>query len=154
MSKHDNLRLREANVTPTSEVMRKVLGSSYDAYAAFQRELAGLELEQVWQYYMGCTKSWMARGQYKWTTPRGTNKEKTIYWLSVWDGYFKVTVWFLEKNRFEILKADVSEKTKQVIRGAKTLGKMNTFPVEFDVTDAKPLADICELIKYKKRLEA
>jgi len=155
MTKHENLRLREAEITPTNEVMKKNIGASYDAYLKLQNALAGLDIQQEWMYYAGCTKSWLAKGQYKWTTPRGTNKEKTIYWLSAWDGFFKLTVWFLEDNRGEILKADVSETTKQLIRNGKMFGpKMRTFPVEFEITTADPLADIYTLIKCKKKLEA
>ena len=49
------------------------------------------------------------------------------------------------KNRAEILTADVSEKTKQLIRDAETMGKLATFPVVFDVTTAESLADICTI---------
>lgn len=154
MSKYENLRLREPEINPTKSVLEKVLGESYSAYNELQRLLGGLELEQVWQYYpcVG-TKAWMTRGEYKWTTPRGTNKSKNIYWLSAWEGYFKVAVWFLEKNRAELLKAEISEETKRLVRNAKTFGKMMTFPVELDITSAALLPDLCALIKCKKRLE-
>ena len=76
-----------------------------------------------------------------------------MYWLSVWDGYFKVAVWFLEKNRIEILKSDAGEKTKRRIRDAKTLGKMMTFPVEFDVLSDEEIPDIITMIKCKQKLE-
>jgi len=154
MSKHENLRLREPEINPTYEVLEKTIGGSFSAYETLQDELPRFDIEQEWTYYAGCTKSWLAKGQYRWTTPRGTSKEKTIYWLSAWDGYFKVAVWFLEKNRREILSSSVSEKTKQLIREAKTLGKMMTFPVEFNITTSEPLADIYTLINCKKNLEA
>lgn len=154
MSKYDNLRLKECEEVPTYELLEKILGESFETYEIFQEALASFEIEQDWQYYACSCKSWMARGQYRWTTPRGTSKEKTIYWLSAWDGFFKVMIWFLEKNRNEILKENLSEETKQKICDAKTLGKMNTFPLEFEMTSAKPLADIYSLIRCKKQLEA
>jgi len=49
--------------------------------------------------------------------------------------------------------ADVSEKTKQLIRDAETMGKMPTFPVVFDITTAEPLADIYVLLDCKKKPE-
>jgi len=153
-SKFEKLRLEEPDVIPTFEVLEKILGKSFEAYQTFLEELSGFEIEQNFQYYTGGHKSWMARGQYRRVTPRGTEKEKTIYWLSVWDGYFKVAIWFLEKNRHEILKANVSEKTKQMIKDAKTFGKMMTFPLEFNVTATESLADIYILIGCKKQLEA
>jgi len=49
--------------------------------------------------------------------------------------------------------ADVSEKTKQLIRDTETMGKMPTFPVVFDITTAEPLADIYVLLDCKKTPE-
>jgi len=152
MNDHEKLRLRDPKVTPTSEVLEQTLGGSYSAYEAFQDALPGLEIEQEWQWYTP-HKAWFAKGQHFWTTPRGTRKEKNLYWLHVYEGYFSVAVWFKEKNRAEVLMADVSEKTKQLIRDAETMGKMPTFPVVFDISTSEPLADIYTLLDCKKRLE-
>ena len=152
MNDSEELRLRDPDITPTSEVLEQVLGSSYAAYEIFQNALHNLEIEQEWQWYTP-HKAWFARGQHWWTTPRGTKKEKNLFWLHVCEGYFSVAVWFKEKNRTEALKANVSEKTKHLIRDAKTMGKMPTFPVRFDITVAEPLADIYTLIGCKKRIE-
>jgi len=152
MNDHEKLRLRDPEITPTSEVLEQTLGGSYAAYEAFQDALPGLEIEQEWQWYTP-HKAWFAKGQHFWTTPRGTRKEKNLYWLHVYEGYFSVAVWFKEKNRAEVLMADVSEKTKQLIRDAETMGKMPTFPVVFDISTSEPLADIYTLLDCKKRLE-
>ena len=152
MNDYDDLRLRDPKVTPTNEVLEQVLGSSYAAYEIFQNGLPNLEIEQEWQWYTP-HKAWFARGQHFWTTPRGTKKEKTLYWLHVFEGHFNVVVWFKEKNRTEALNAGISEKTKNLIRDAKTMGKMPTFPVAFDITTVKPLADVYTLIDCKKRIE-
>ena len=153
MNNHENLRLRDKSETPTNEVLQKVLGGSYAAYEAFQDEIGKYDIEQEWQWYTP-HKAWFAKGQHFWTTARGTRKEKNLYWLHVFEGSFNVAVWFLEKNRAGILRAGVGDKTKQIILDAKTFGKMQTFPVIFDVADAEPLADIFTLITCKKRLEA
>ena len=152
MDKNEMLRLRDPGVTPTSELLEQTLGDSYASYEIFQEELPGLEIEQEWQWYTP-HKAWFARGQHFWTTPRGTQKEKTLYWLHVFDGFFNVTVWFKEKNRMEAMRANVSDKTRQLIRDAKTMGKMPTFPVVFDMTTTESLADLCALIDCKKRIE-
>ena len=125
MNNHGNLRLREPEAMPTSEMLEQALGTSYAAYEALQDSLPNLEMEQEWQWYTP-HKAWFARGQHFWTTPRGTRKEKTLYWLHVYEGYFSIAVWFKEKNRAGILSADVSEKTKQLIRGAETIDRKST----------------------------
>ena len=152
MNSHENLRLREPGVIPTGEVLERALGDSYAAYETFQEALPGLEIEQEWQWYTPY-KAWFAKGQHWWTTPRGARKEKNLYWLHVYEGYFCVVVWFKEKNRTEVLNAAVSEKTTQLIRDAKTRGKMPTFPVIFDVNTTEALVDIYALLDCKKRLE-
>jgi len=152
MNNHEKLRLKDPIEMPTSAVLEQALGDSYAAYETFQEELPNLEIEQAWQWYTPY-KAWFAKGQHWWTTPRGTRKEKNLYWLHVFEGYFSVAVWFKEKNRAEVLKANVSEKTRQMIRDAKTMGKVLTFPVVFDVTTAESIVDIYALIECKKRLE-
>ena len=153
---YKELRLRDPGTAPSPEILKEVLDKIYPVYCAFIDGLEKLEIQNEWQYYP-CVggKAWMARGEYKWTTPRGANKTKNIYWMSAWDKYFVIAVWFKEDNRGEVLKANVSEETKQLIRGGKMFGpKMRTFPVEFHVTDAGQLDDIYTIIKWKQRLEA
>ena len=152
MDKHEKLQLREREVLPTSELLKQTLGNSYTVYETFQNALAGFGIEQQWQWYTP-HKAWFAKGQHKWTTPKGAKKEKNLYWLYVYEGFFSVAVWFKEKNRMEALNADVSDKTKHLILDGKTMGNMPTFPVVFDITTDEPLADIFTLMEYKKRIE-
>ena len=152
METHQDLCLREPGMPPSSSVLEQVLGDSYAAYETFQEALPQLGMEQQWQWYTPY-KAWFAKGQYWWTTPRGARKEKNLYWLYVYEGYFTVAVWFKEKNRNEVLNAAVSEKTKQLILSAETKGKLPTFPVAFDITTIEPLTDIYALIDCKKRIE-
>ena len=152
MDRSENLRLRNPDAAPTSELLEQTLGDSYAAYEAFQEGLPELEIEQVWQWYTP-HKAWFARGQHSWTTSRGTIKEKTLYWLYVYEGFFSVAVWFKEKNRPEAAKCNVSEKTQQLILVAKTHGKVPTFPVIIDIATAEPLPDVYALINCKKRIE-
>jgi len=84
---------------------------------------------------------------------RRTRKEKTLYWLHVFEGCFDVAVWFREKNRAELLAADVSSKIRRLICAAETFGKVLTFPLVIDVTTEESLADIYALIELKKKLE-
>ena len=147
-----NLRLKDPASMPTDEALSEALGKSYAAYEAFQDGLLRVEIQQEWQWYTP-HKAWFARGWHSYITSRGTRKEKTLYWLYVYEGCFSVAVWFKEKNRAEALKAPVSEKTRQMVADAKTWGKVPTFPVEFNTTGSELLADIYTLIECKKRLE-
>ena len=152
MNNNGDLQLRDPKIIPTSELLEQVLGNSYAIYETFQDTILQLEIEQEWQWYTP-HKAWFARGQHFWTTPREAKKEKTLYWLYVYEGSFSVAIWFKEKNRTEALKTNLSEKTKQLICDAKSYGKVATFPVKFDVTASEQLTDIYALIECKKRLE-
>ena len=152
MEKHKDFWLREPGELPSNHTLERALGDSYPTYEIFQEALPQLDIEQEWQWYTPY-KAWFAKGQHWWTTARGTKKEKNLYWLYVYKGYFIVAVWFKEKNRNEILNADVSEKTRQLILNAETMGKVPTFPVTFNITTTEPLADVYALIDCKKRLE-
>jgi len=152
MDSHEGLQLRERDLIPISEVLEQVLADSYNAYEIFQEALPDLEIEQNWQWYTP-HKVWCAKGQYFWTSTRGTRKEKTLYWLHVFDGYFKVAVWFKEKNRDVVINANVSEKTKEIVYNTKSVMNECTFPVVFDVTTEESLIDIYKLIELKKKIE-
>ena len=147
-----NLRLKDPETMPTEETLAEALGEVFAAYEAFFEGLPRLGIEQEWQWYTS-HKAWFARGWHSYVSPRGARKEKTLYWLYVYEGSFSVAVWFKEKNRAEALKAPVSDTAKRLIADAKIWGKVPTFPVVFDTTDAKLLADIYTLIECKKRLE-
>ena len=78
MNNNEKLRLREREAPPTDEVLKQVLGDSYAAYETLQNALSGIDIVQEWQWYTP-HKAWFARGQHRWTTPRGAIKGKTSY---------------------------------------------------------------------------
>ena len=153
MDNKNDLRLREKDIIPNSDVLEKVLGSSYIAYEELQQSLSDLDIEQNWMWYTP-HKTWYAKGQYFWETIRGTKKEKVLYWLYVCEGYFNVTVWFKEKNHNRILNIDVNEETKEIIHSAKSEMGLSTFPVNINVTTISSLADIYKLIEAKRDFES
>jgi len=90
---------RDKNVKPTEQLIAESLG---EEYAIYQRFIETLENEGIslmdWRYYQD-GKAWLSKGEYKWTTTRGTNKVKPIFWLSMWEDFFKVSFHFSEKVR-------------------------------------------------------
>ena len=152
MRNNEKLQLRDQNTPPTNEILAKVMGNSYNAFETFKDSLPDMNIEHDWQWYTP-HKAWFGRGQHWWTTPRGANKEKTLYWLHVFEDYFNIVVWFKEINRKELLKTDVNEKTKQLITDSETYGKVATFPVTIAIFTPDSLCDILILIECKKRLE-
>lgn len=153
MHNQETLQLRDREAPPDFEALQSVLREeSYAAYELLQDALPGMEIEQSWQWYTP-HKAWFARGQHVFVSPRGAKKEKTLYWLHVYDGYFCVAVWFKEKNRAALLEADLSDETKHLITNGETMGNLPTFPVVVDVNTPAALTALYALIDCKKRLE-
>ncbi len=144
--------LRDPNIQPTNDVMAVILGEQYAAYTKFLGMLAGSDVTPQWRYYKD-GKAWLAKGLYKWKSVRGTDKEKTIFWLSIWDGFFKVSFFFAEKVRSSMPGLAVSENTKRMIEDAKPMGKLKFFPLIFDVCSDDLFDDLSVLIDYQKSIK-
>ena len=83
--------LRDANVKPTAEIIADGLGATNTTYTKFIEELKKYNISLMdWRYYND-GKAWLSKGEYKWTTARGTNKVKPIFWLSIWEDAFRVS---------------------------------------------------------------
>ena len=61
-------------------------------------------------------KARLSKGEDKWTTSRGSQKVKPIFWLSIWDGFFKVSFHFPEKMREELVTLSLREEIKEKIK--------------------------------------
>jgi len=70
--------------------------------------------------------------------------------LSAGEGYFKPTIYFRERNRPEIEKAAVSEKTRRIVAEAKQMGKKPDFSATFDVAAGEPPDGIYALMNCRK----
>ncbi|MDD4496494.1 MAG: DUF3788 family protein [Eubacteriales bacterium] len=84
--------LRNSDIQPSSDVIAKALGESNNTYIKFINELSSHDIHLEWRYYND-GKAWLAKGLYKWTGIRGGQNETTVFWLSIWDSFFKVTIY-------------------------------------------------------------
>lgn len=150
----DNQLLRDPDIVPTPEIIAESLKDTNNAFVEFTNGLKMYDISLMeWRYYND-GKAWLSKGEHKWTTARGANKVNPIFWLSIWDGFFKVTFFFSESAKDELLSLPVSQFAKEAIKNAKPLGKtMRMMPVVFDITDGSQLSDVYELAKFKKSIK-
>ena len=143
--------LRDPSTPPTSAIIADGLGAAYTTFSKFIDGLARHEITLMdWRYYHD-GKAWLSKGEYKWTTPRGANKAKPIFWLSIWSGYFKVSFFFSFDAREELLRLPISQSTKKLIRGTIPMGKtMRFLPIVFDISDEAQLGDLYVLAEFRK----
>ena len=140
--------LRDADIEPTGEKIAQALGAASGAYATFINRLQNHGVAVNWRYYSD-GKAWLGKGQYAWVTTRGTQKETTAFWLSVWDGFFKVTIFIPEKHRADAL----NDATKAMIQSAKQMGKLKFFPLVFDLYTDEMFDAVFILIDFRKALK-
>ncbi len=143
--------LRDPGLEPTGHVLSKALEEANAAYIAFLHELECHGIELVWRYYPD-GKAWLSKGLISWVGVRGGKKEATVFWLSVWSGFFKVTIYIPEKARGDALQLPLKEQTKQMIVSSPTMGKLQFFPVVFDVSSTTGFDEMFTLLDFRKSL--
>ena len=144
--------LRDANISPTSEVIANGLGLANNVYTHFLFLLEEHSIELNWRYYND-GKAWLAKGLYKWSTTRGTPKETTAFWLSVWDGFFKVVIYIPDKYRADALKLPLDDKVMKMVKEADQIGKLKFFPLVFDLCSTELFNEIFTLVDFRKMLK-
>ena len=145
--------LRNPDIEPSSDVIAKALGESNNAYIKFISELASHDIHLEWRYYND-GKSWLAKGLFKWTGARGGKNEKTVFWLSIWDGFFKVTIYIPEKSRADVFKLPLDDKVKLMIGDSNQMGnRLKFFPLAFDLSSDEMLEAVYTLADFRKSLK-
>ena len=135
--------LREKEIFPSKEVLKSVLGQVYDVWEELETQVTqgefGLTLE--WNYYND-GKSWLCKV---------CHKKKTVFWLSVWEGCFKTTFFFLERHLEGIAELDISEQIKEDFYEMKPIGKL--LPMVISIDQQEQLADLLKIVKFKKEVK-
>ena len=134
--------LREETIYPTNEVLKDILCDSYVVFEELTNKITndfGLVLE--WNYYKD-GKSWLCKA---------LNKKKNVFWLSVWDKFFKVTFFFTEKHLEGFSALDVSESIKKDLCMSKSIGKL--LPLPLSIYSTEQLDDLLKIIAFKKSLK-
>lgn len=145
--------LRSPNIQPTSDVIAEALGEANNAYVKFINELASHEIQLEWRYYTD-GKAWLAKGIHKWTGVRGGQNEVTVFWLSIWDGFFKVTIYIPEKARADTFNLQLDDEVKQMIADSKQMGeKLKYFPLVFELHSDEMFEQVYTLADFRKSIK-
>lgn len=135
--------LTDPNIPPTGQLLDEILRESYPVYEAVIASVTGpgYGLEPQWRYYND-GKAWLCKMVFK---------KKTIFWLSVWDGFFKAGFYFVERHLHGIGELDVDPEIKKALAEAKPFGTL--FPVTLEMKKKEQIRDLLRLIEYKKKLK-
>ena len=144
--------LRNPLIEPTAAVIAEALGAANNSYIHFLEGLQRCDASMQWRYYND-GKAWLGKGLHQWTTSRGTHKELTAFWLSVWDGLWKITFYIPEKHRDAALCLPLEDDAKEKIESGKQMGNLKFFPVTFEVHSDEWLSAIYTLIAFKAAMK-
>ena len=134
--------LRDPEVKPDEKLLRSVLGDKeYSLYERVLNEIGPFGADFQWNYYKD-GHAWLCKV---------VLKKKTLFWLSVWDGYFKVSFYFTEKHVESIMALDIDTEIKECFATAKSFGKL--IPLTISVDSNEKVDDLKVVAQYKSTIK-
>lgn len=141
--------LRDPDIQVTRDVIENALGSAFNTYVKFVDELVRHDIHLEWNYYTD-GKAWLAKGIYQWKGIRGGQKQSTVFWLSIWDNFFKISIYIPENKRKDVLNLALSDRVRQMVIDSKQMGKLKFFPLVFEMDSDAMLEMVFRLVDFKK----
>jgi hypothetical protein len=133
--------LNNPSELPTDAVLQLVLGSAFQAYSTLMERTTELDLVPQWNYFKD-GGAWLCKVQFK---------KKTVFWLSVWDNFFRVVFYFTEKTLVGMAELDIEPTLVQQLSQTAPIGKL--IPMVFVVQSPEKLDDLLVVANYKKKLK-
>lgn len=139
----DTPLLRDQQVFPAEEALKNSLGPAYSAFEELMKTIKSPQygLEPQWNYYND-GKAWLCKACFK---------KKTVFWLSVWDHYFKTAFYFTEKTQAGIDTLDIDKSLKEEFKRNEPIGKL--IPLVINIDGKARINDLLKVIEYKKNLK-
>jgi len=134
-----NKELTDQSVYPDEQVLKGVLGKSYQAYCTMLELFDRNEMHYEWRYYMD-GKSWLFKVQ---------KKKKTIIWMSAWKGHMKAAIYIPLRLLDALLELPISGEMKERIKSTQNVGKSK--PCIFEIRNQKILKDLDRVMQFKIR---
>lgn len=135
--------LRDQQIPPSGEVIEYALKSGFPVFKKFMEIITTPEYGLIpeWNYYRD-GKAWLCKV---------TFRKKTVFWLSVWGGYFKIAFYFVGRYCQGIEELDIDEKIKDDFKSRNSIGRLH--PLILDISNMEHIGDAIKIIDYKKRLK-
>lgn len=135
--------LSDKNQFPTEEVIFSHIGKSKTHWQTLFEYIHSNhpDFSEEWRYYND-GKSWLMKV---------VRKSKTIFWLSIIKGAFRITFYFTDRAEQAIKESRISEELKKQFREGKKYGKIRGLTIVFktkkDIEYAKSLLAIKLTVK-------
>lgn len=131
--------LRDQQIYPDENVLMSALSNSFHAWKELNSILSSdkYRFDFQWHYYND-GKAWLCKV---------VNKKKTVFWLSIWDKFFKISFFFTEKNASGIYILEIDKQIKEYFKNSRPIGKL--VPLVVNVESKKQINDLLIIIGYK-----
>lgn len=137
------LILTNPDLYPDDLVLKNMLKEKYEIFAEIVDTILSLNTDIMfnWKYYRD-GKSWLCKVALK---------QKTIFWLSLWDDCIKVTFYFSGKKKDAFLSSDIKDIYKKRLEEAKPSAKI--CPLTFEFRDNNEIEDLAAVAALKIKLK-
>jgi len=133
--------------------LQTIIENGFTRYVSKIRYWGTLDIDLEWRYYTD-GKAWLGKGLYKWLGVRGGQKVTTVFWLSIWEAFFKITIYIPEKARDDLFSLPLNNTVKQMINDSKQMGnRLKFFPLVFELDSNELFGQIHILFDFKKSLK-
>lgn len=131
--------LIDENQFPTEEIIFSHIGENKIFWNSLFEQIHTNypDFSEQWRYYKD-GKSWLFKL---------TKKSKTIFWLSVLKGLFKITFYFGDKAEPAILESTISDELKDQFVNGKRYGKIRG--ITLTITNDKDIEYVKSLIEIR-----
>jgi len=135
--------LNDPDVFPSDSVLSRPLGRSKPAWDAFMTLLKKdyPQMSVDWRYYTD-GRTWLCKV---------TRKADTVFWMSAWDKFFKISFYFTAEAEAAISASTMDPGLKYSFLHPK--GRCSLRPVTIEVRNKSDLQPIGELIGIKLKLK-
>jgi hypothetical protein len=133
------LYFTDRDAPPTDRTITHALGRAAGAWDELLTQLRAEGLRETWKYY-GDGKSWLLN------VSRGT---RTVCWIAVERGAFRVGFYFPERVLGTLLASDLSRERKAEIRAAAPNGKLRRVSIRFGAKGG--IRDVMTLVALKRQ---
>jgi hypothetical protein len=135
--------LTDQFVTPNEDLVFSIIGEKRILWQKIMQHLHEdqTDITEVWRFYND-GKCWLFRA---------IKKNKTLFWIGVTDGTFRVSFWFGDKAEPLIAQSNLPEKIKNDFETAKRYNKIRG--VSVTMTNTQDVEDVIQLIGIKLKLK-
>ena len=129
----------DKSIEPNEDTLLEVLGDTAQYWQKLEQYLNDEygDIDEEWKYYYE---------KYGWFL-QIVRKKKTLFWLTPYEAYFRITFWFGDKAVEKIENSALPIEIKEKIRNAQEYQIGRSLPI--DVKQSKDLQIVFRLLEIK-----